>query len=245
MTRLSLAVLVFDDTIDPNDLRAGLSDTERDHEARIVHAGRRREYLGSRWLLRYHLAGEYSIKPKALAIEYPAGTAPRCAHAPGYLGLSHSGTVGLSVLASAPAGCDIEQIRARRFTPERLAGHSYHPDEVAELQRVSATTQVRDFHRLWSLKEAALKAQGLGLGAGMKQPSFQLRPALRCTRARSAEPWFFAAAELEHGKDRFAMAVATRQAAATIDLVALRPDGSNGAQRTALVVDWATAAYAP
>lgn len=245
MTRLNLALFVFDDTVDPDDLRAGLSDTERGHEAGIVHAGRRREYLASRWLLRHHLAAEYNAAPQALSIEYPPGAAPRCRRGSRHLGLSHSGSACLSLMAETPAGCDIERIHARRFAPAQLAAHCFHADEVAELRRVGPADQLRDFHQLWTLKEAALKAQGLGLGAGMKQPSFRLRPTLRCTRVRSAAPWFFAAAELESVKDRFAIGVATRQPAATIDLVALRPDGSDGVQRTALVVDWATAAYAP
>ncbi|MES1935600.1 hypothetical protein C27AD_04567 [Salinisphaera hydrothermalis C27AD] len=238
-------MLVFDDAVHTDDLRAGLSAAERHHEANIVHEGRRREYIASRWLLRHHLAGECGIAPQMLSIEYPAGAAPRCRQGSHHLGLSHSGAACLSLIAESPAGCDIERIRARRFAPARLGAHCFHADEVAELRRLTPTDQVADFHRLWTLKEAALKAQGLGLSAGMKQPSFELRPTLRCTRVRSAAPWFFAEAELESVKDRFAMGVATRQPAATIDLVALRPDGSDGAQRTALVVDWATAAYAP
>lgn len=245
MTRLSLAFLIVDDALDPDALRAGLSAVERDYHANIRHDGRRREYLASRWLLRHHLAGECDIAPQSLAIEYPASAAPRCGQLPYLLGLSHSGASCLSLVATAPAGCDIEQIRARRFAPARLARHCFHADEVAELRRASRDDQATDFHRLWTLKEAALKSQGLGLAAGMTQPSFRLRPALACTRTRDATPWFFATTELERAGERFAVGLATPRRAATIDLVALRPAGMDRVARTSLVVDWSTAAYTP
>lgn len=245
MTRLSLALFVFDETVDTNELLSGLSAAEQDRYVALAHDRRRREYLASRWLLRHHLAHECNVAPQALSIEYPAGAAPRCSQAPCHLGLSHSGAACLSLIAEGPAGCDIERIHARRFSPARLAQHCFHADEVTELNRASPSTQVSDFHRLWTLKEATLKAQGLSLAAGMKQPGFRLRPALACTRALSASPWFFAATELERSDDRFAMAIATMRASATIDLVGLRSAGGDGAKRTPLVVDWVTAAYAP
>ena len=242
MTQLSLALFVFDDTVDATRLLAGLSAEERDRYARFGSRRRAREYLASRWLLRRHLARELNAEPRALAIEYPRGAPPRSADASWQLGLSHSGPACLSLVADGPAGCDIERTRARRFAPEQLAGQYFHPEEAAALGTASSAVRVDDFHRLWTLKEASLKARTRGLAAGMARPSFVLRPQLTCTRAPSAGPWFFGACDIECADGRFALAVATPDAKATIRLTRIRPIGADAAQYRTLTPDWQTTA---
>ncbi|MGB7756969.1 MAG: 4'-phosphopantetheinyl transferase superfamily protein, partial [Salinisphaera sp.] len=229
---------VYDDTVDPVRLLAGLDHAERDRHARIASERRRREYLASRWLLRQHLAAELGAAPQAVALEYPPGGPPRSADTAWHLGLSHSGLACMSLVADAPAGCDIERVKTRRFAPERLAAHCFHPDEVADLGAAAPTDRLGDFHRLWTLKESALKARGLGLGAGMTRPSFALRPRLSCTRAPDGDDWYFGAYDLEFPGGRFALAVATARPAATIHLARMQPLSTGGAQHTALELDW-------
>lgn len=243
MTRISAALFVFDEAIDPARLRASLRPAERDRHAATTHARRQREYLASRWLLRQHLAAEFDTPPQALAIDYPAGAAPRCVDTTWHLGLSHSGPACLSVVAEAPVGCDIEQHRARRFAPEQLAEHCFHTDEAAALRAAAPANRLADFHRLWALKEAALKARGLGLGSGMKQPCFALRPRLRCTGAAADDGWLFAARDLELAAGRFALAIVTAASDVDISLCCLQPTGTHAARRTALAGHWQIAAH--
>lgn len=237
MTRLSLALFVFDEA-DPAVLLPSLSSSERERHARLPSERRRREYLASRWLLRHHLATELGAAPQALHIEYPPGAPPRSANTSRYLGLSHSESACVSLISDAPAGCDIERVRTRRFGPEKLARYCFHPDEVAALCAAAPTNQLADFHRLWTLKEAGLKARGLGLASGMTRPSFALRPRLSCTRAPTVDDWYFGACDLERPAGRFALAVATPRGDATIHLAGIQPLGADEAEHKALEADW-------
>ncbi|MGN8199229.1 4'-phosphopantetheinyl transferase family protein [Salinisphaera sp. RV14] len=238
MTRLSLALFVFDDAIDPTRLCAALSPAERARHARLPSARRRREYLASRWLLRQHLACIHPAAPRALSIEYPPGAPPRSADTPSHLGLSHSGVACLSLVADGVAGCDIEQVRRRRFAPERYARHCFHPDETAALSMAAPGQRIADFHRLWTLKEASLKARGLGLGSGMARPSFALRPRLACTRPPADGAWSFGACDLQLPAGRFALALAAAAPEITLVLARLRPGRAAVVERELLSPDW-------
>ena len=78
--------------------------------------------------------------------------------------VSHSGLTGIVTLArNADIGCDIEQIRQRRFLA--IAQAYFHSNEVDLLN--DSCNRAQDFYRLWTLKEAYGKWQGDGLKAGL------------------------------------------------------------------------------
>jgi phosphopantetheinyl transferase len=90
---------------------------------------------------------------------------PRCTDARhGHFNLSHS--EDWAVLAwhpDAPLGVDIEWQQALPDL-DRLATHHFTPAERAWLHEAdAATNRETRFHRLWTAKEAALKALGSGL----------------------------------------------------------------------------------
>lgn len=243
---LSLALAIPGEAVDAAPLLADLSPAERTRYAARHRDKRRREYLLSRWLVRQHLAAELGAHPSDLEIAYPPGRAPRCADTPRYIGISHSGPASLSLIATRPgAGCDIETIRERRFTPQRLADAHFDPAEARALRAAPPDERLAVFHRLWTLKEAYLKACGLGLAAGLARPAFAVSPDLRRLHTPPADgPWFFGALELALPAGQIALAVAAQGSEETIELTRFYP-AAPGKQRTPLGYVWQTSAIDP
>lgn len=83
--------------------------------------------------------------------------------------LSHG--AGHAVLACAPQGwplgVDLERLHPRDVL--RIARHSCSPEEQRDLQALPLDQALRHFYRLWTLKEAVIKAAGLPFHAGLKQ----------------------------------------------------------------------------
>lgn len=84
-----------------------------------------------------------------------------------HFNLSHSGIFVLCALSQSEVGCDIEQIAKDDF---KIAERFFHQDEINFLkakQKVHYDTKA-DFYRIWTLKEAFLKAKGCGLNQTLK-----------------------------------------------------------------------------
>lgn len=132
------------------------------------------EYIASRWLLRKVLGHYLQQPPESLLFSRNEKGKPYITHHPLKFNLSHSGH--WAVLALAPdieLGVDIEQIRDSRDLMG-IAEHYYHPDELAQLQQKPDAEKVSFFYQLWTLKEALLKAMGVGISAGLGNLNFHL-----------------------------------------------------------------------
>lgn len=73
--------------------------------------------------------------------------------------LSHAGRWVMCALAPTPVGVDIEQVRAIDL---ELAQRFFHPAEYAALMACAPALRRDYFFRLWTAKEAYVKALGLG-----------------------------------------------------------------------------------
>src|SRR5690606_38490335 len=87
---------------------------------------------------------------------------PRLTGSDTYCSISHSGSAVMAGFSQlAPIGVDIEQHRPRGF--QRLVREYFHPDEYRAFEHLEAEQQSSWFYRLWTRKEAAIKASGEGL----------------------------------------------------------------------------------
>lgn len=91
---------------------------------------------------------------------------------PFFFNLSHSqGRLVVAVARKDGIGVDIEFCsRTRRFT--RIANRYFASEEVRGLLAVADHQKQERFYRLWTLKEAYIKARGLGLAIPLQKFSF-------------------------------------------------------------------------
>lgn len=122
--------------------------------------------------LRDLAATALSVPPDRVRIVHREGEAPRLVAPSGrVLHLSGASRGGWAALAAAagPVGIDIETVEPAADLPEKVL----HPDEVLALRRLSGHDRPRAFARLWTVKEAYLKA--LGIGLAREPASFRVR----------------------------------------------------------------------
>lgn len=165
------------------DLSLSLLDArERARAASLTHRRDRSMYLAAHVGLRLLLGERLGVHPRDLRFGRD-----RCAHcggpngrpilvagagsggqgAPGgpYFSLSHCAGITLIGVADVLVGVDVEPLPARRTVELCLA--RLHPREREELIRVRRAERPLEFCRLWTRKEAYLKALGTGLSRGL------------------------------------------------------------------------------
>lgn len=77
--------------------------------------------------------------------------------------VSRSGGLGLlAVVPGVEVGVDVERVRPFPEL-ERVASRFFSPGEVGRLRRLPPSLRVDAFYRVWTRKEAFLKARGEGL----------------------------------------------------------------------------------
>ncbi|MGZ8852142.1 MAG: 4'-phosphopantetheinyl transferase family protein [Thermoanaerobaculia bacterium] len=143
-----------------DDLLALLSHDERRRADGFRFAADRRRYIVAHGRLRQLLGESLGADPAALVFDAGSNGKPFVTGRPVEFNLSHSGDVALIVIADDPVGADIERIEARPGIGT-IAKESFQPDEQAWLNKQADVH--RAFFRLWTLKEAAIKADGVGL----------------------------------------------------------------------------------
>ena len=91
--------------------------------------------------------------------------------------LSHSHElIGCALYRGEKIGFDLEYL-PRRNRHMAIARRYFSASEVAVLERLDGEQQRLQFYRLWTLKEAVLKAEGKGLAGGLDRFAFELNPA--------------------------------------------------------------------
>lgn len=153
-------------------LASELAPDERRHWHEIHQAGRQHEYLLGRVLLRRLLAERLHCRADALTFGIGAHGKPTLLSHRWQFNLSHSGEwLVIALCEEGPLGVDIEMgLRHRPILP--LAKRFYAPSEYQWLNTQPREEQHSAFYRLWSRKEAVLKAHGDGIAAGLDKISF-------------------------------------------------------------------------
>ena len=145
-----------------------VTPAEESRARRMGSPRRRREFLVCRGALRCILGGALGIDALAVPIVEGAHGKPRLGpdrRPPIGFNVSHSGDRFVVAIAlGMEPGVDIERIRARRD----LAGLARWSFSLAEQEEVAAAPEPMDaFYRVWSRKEAVIKADGRGIAIGL------------------------------------------------------------------------------
>lgn len=155
-----------------------LSSAEVARAKRFYFERDRIRFSHFRGFLRYLLGQYLQRDPKAIAFQENAQGKPRLAEAsapvPLHFNLAHShDTALLAFSPQGPLGVDVEKLQ-EPYEGEKIAGRYFTPEELSYLQSLPAAERARGFFRLWTLKEAYLKALGLGFQGGLD--SFSILP---------------------------------------------------------------------
>lgn len=122
---------------------------------------------GAWWLVRRVLAERLGVPPEEPAFERTASGRPVLSEPWAHSGLHFSltrtdGAVLVAVTARAPVGVDLERERPIPLATQ-IAARFFATAEVVRVGSADEPARSREFLALWTMKEAAAKAQGDGL----------------------------------------------------------------------------------
>ena len=182
------------DLVDPNSAEAWahheayrslMSADEHERMQRLIFERDRRRFLLTRALVRTALSRYGDVAPadwKFVANRYGR---PEILDRPKGIpdlrfNISHTdGLVACAITVGREVGVDVEHIQ-RRLRHD-IAGRFFAPTEVEDLRALPPDEQERVFFDYWTLKEAYIKARGMGLALPLGDFAFHLNP-LRAPR---------------------------------------------------------------
>ena len=195
---------------------AALSDDERARAARLLMPDARRRFVAARAGLREILAQATGTTAASLTFAIGEHGKPYLTginDAP-HFNLAHSGDLALVAVCDRPVGVDIEQVRPLTNMAQ-MAEMSFTDEERTALWPLDEPARTDAFFRLWTRKEAVMKAHGAGFRLAK---SFSLPLALPDAASVLLEQKLFAVRDVE-STDGFVAAVAVAiDSADTIDL---------------------------
>jgi len=155
-------------------LRKLLPPDECERADRFLVDVARRAFVASRGALRITLSHYLQVDPQEIRFDYTEKGKPFLTSSDGAnpirFNLSHSGKCALIVIANShEVGVDIELIQDRPDLYE-TAGRFFSQGEQALLERLPPLERHSAFYRIWTHKEAVLKAAGQGITAGLRAP---------------------------------------------------------------------------
>lgn len=161
-------------------LEARLTADERARHRRFVRAVDRDAFAVSRALVRAALSAHGRLPAAAWrfgtnAHGCPSVVAEQAGSPSLQFNLSHtSGLAVVAVTRGPRVGVDVEAVD--RTLRHDIAGHHFAAAEVADLRALPDDDQGLAFFEYWTLKEAYIKARGLGLAIPLGEFAFTLRP---------------------------------------------------------------------
>jgi 4'-phosphopantetheinyl transferase len=127
--------------------------------------------------VREYLARYLDVDAAAVQIDLESNGKPRLRGGGFHFNVSHSGdAMLLAVSRDHDIGVDLEFSRRPRRVVE-LAQRWFDPIEADALQALPESARQIAFLRLWTCKEAALKADGGGISSGLRRVSFKVNDA--------------------------------------------------------------------
>lgn len=158
------------------DAHAVLSESERSRAARFRFERDRRLYLVAHAMLRRALGDHLSLDPSSIEFEHGTHGRPELARPlPRALrfSLSHShGMAACALTLERDVGLDVEPLA--RELPLGVAERCFAPFELEDVLRLPFAQRAARFFTYWTLKEAYVKARGMGLSLPLQRVAFVL-----------------------------------------------------------------------
>ncbi len=160
--------------------QALLAPDEAARAARFTFEDGRHRAIAGRGQTRAILGRCLGADPAVLEFTYGPRGKPALGgpwtHAGWHFNLAHSGDLALlAVTRSGPVGIDLERIR-RVTDANRLVSRFFSPREDAAFQALAEDQKPAAFLRLWTRKEAWLKAIGEGIAESLDQVEVSFLP---------------------------------------------------------------------
>ena len=195
-----------------------LSHEERERAARFRFDEHRHQFCVAHALVRSSLSRYAGVEPGAWRFAVGERGRPEIVPAPGVpplrFNLTHArGLCACAIALTRDVGVDVEDT-TRRADIDAIAQRYFAPSERRDLARPEAGRS--RFFELWTLKEAYLKARGLGIAAALEKVAFELEPGapirVRFDAGFDDDPasWQFA---LERPTSQHVLSVAVRRSA--------------------------------
>jgi len=159
--------------------RAVLSDAERARELRFHFPEGRKQYLLTRALVRMTLSRLAPVPPTDWTFsetEYgrPEVSNPHADMRGLVFNVSHTkGCIVLAITRDRALGVDVESLQKSRSHLD-LATRVFKPSEVTAMRAEPESRHPERFLELWTLKEAYIKARGMGLSLAPERFGFEL-----------------------------------------------------------------------
>lgn len=188
-----------------SDLLKRLPEQERERAARFQIISARHRFILARTVLRQALGTTLGADPDGLIFAAGEHGKPHLTGSgitdPPHFNLSHSGDLVILATAGSDVGVDIENLRPIR-NAKKLAHRFFSPAERKSVFEHEGEARDRAFLRIWTQKEAYLKATGLGVGMPLRavetEPDPQAPPRLHAVSGDqdTAARWTLLEAEI-------------------------------------------------
>ena len=157
-------------------LQALLSDAERQRAERFRFARHRRRFIVARARLREFLAARLGVRPERVELAYGENGKPRLADEALRFNVSHCDDVAVFAFSSThEVGVDVEAIRPVREA-DAIAAQFFTERERETYAALSPRERVLGFLRLWTRKEAFVKALGAGFSVPLERLDLSAAP---------------------------------------------------------------------
>ncbi len=161
--------------VDPAKL-AILSQREQERYRRFYFDKDKYLYLVAHYALRQVLAHYLSCPPEDIDFESNEYGRPEVSQPQTSLrfNLTHTqGLIGIVLTHKIDCGIDVESSHKDRKTLE-LVNHVFAPQEISAFEQLQGQAQDRRFYQYWTLKEAFIKARGMGLSLALDSFYFDI-----------------------------------------------------------------------
>lgn len=155
-----------------------LDPAERARHGRFHFPDLATRHLAAQAQLRWLLGACLGRDPASLPLHRTSRGKPYLPGHPVHFNLSHSDGHGLVALTRrGPVGVDLECLD-RDVEAQGIADRFFSAAEAAALAALPEDQRLAGFFRLWTCKEAWLKATGQGISDGLNQVEFNCDPAV-------------------------------------------------------------------